>query len=348
MKLDHHLGFGHRGAGHPGHGIAEAARAARELEALGFDGGFTAEANHEPFFPLLLAAEHTERIELFTNIAVAFARSPMDLAQIANDLQLASKGRFILGLGSQIRPHIEKRFSMTWERPVTRMREIVEAIKAIHRTWNEGVPLAFRGQLYRHTLMTPFFDPGPNPFGSPPVYVAALGPQMTAVAAEVADGLLVHPFHSGRFVLERVLPIVERGLASSGRTREQFAVSVTPIVCTGDTSEELDHARAEVKALLGFYGSTPAYRVTLDLHGWGELQDELNRLTKEGRWAELADAVPEEVFDELVVSGAPDEIGRLVSKRYAGAVDRVGLSMPYDASTETLGRVVAGFRSLTR
>lgn len=333
MKLDHYLRAD----------LDDTARIASELEALGFDGLYTAEGPHEPFLPLALAAEHTRRATLFTNIAVAFARSPMDLAQTANDLQLASRGRFVLGVGSQIRPHIQNRFSMPWHRPVERMRDLVLAVKAIHRTWNDRVPLEFRGAQFTHTLMTPFFDPGPNPFGAPPIWVAGLGPRMTQAAAEVGDGLLVHPFHSGRFVRERLTPTVAAGLAQSGRPRDAFTVAAVPIVCTGRTDEELAGARAGVRRLLAFYGSTPAYRVTLDLHGWGDLQTELNRLTKDGKWGELADRIDDEVFETLAVCGRPEEIGALVTDRYGDTVNRVGLSMPYTVPVETLAALVAGF-----
>ncbi len=317
---------------------------ARELEATGFDGLYTAEGPHEPFLPLLLASEHTTRPLLFTNIAVAFARSPMDLAVASNDLQRLSGGRFVLGLGSQIRPHIQNRFSMPWSRPVARMREMVEAIRTIHRAWNERVPLEFRGELYRHTLMTPFFDPGPNPHGAPPIWVAGLGPRMTTAAAEVGDGLLIHPFHSARFVHEHVTPAVEIGLARVRRPRTEFTVSATPIVCTGSTDAEVASAVDSVRRLLAFYGSTPAYRVSLEPHGWGELQTELNALTKQGRWDDIMKLIDDEVLDTLAVCGAPREIGRLVAARYAGAVDRVGLSMPYATTADTIGEVVAGFR----
>jgi probable F420-dependent oxidoreductase len=333
MKLDHYLRADH----------GRVAQVARELEGLGFDGLYTAEGPHEPFLPLALAAEHTTRATLFTNIAVAFARSPMDLAQTANDLQLSSGGRFVLGVGSQIRPHIQNRFSMPWHRPVDRMRELVLAVKAIHRSWNERVPLDFRGEQFTHTLMTPFFDPGPNPFGPTPVWVAGLGPRMTRTAAEVGDGLLVHPFHSGRFVRDRLASAVSAGLAASGRQRAAFTVAAVPIVCTGRTDQEVQAATGGVRRLLAFYGSTPAYRVTLELHGWGDLQPELNRLTKEGRWGELPDRIDDEVLTTLAVCGQPDEIGDLVAARYGDTVDRVGLSMPYDVSAETLAGVVAGF-----
>jgi probable F420-dependent oxidoreductase len=325
-------------------GLADVPDTARRLETLGVDGCYTAEGPHEPFLPLMLAAEHTTRPTLFTNIAVAFARSPMDLAQVADGLQRASAGRFVLGLGSQIRPHIEHRFSMTWSAPVARMRETVQAVKAIQRAWNGDGPLDFRGAHYRHTLMTPFFDPGPNPHGAPPVWVAALGPKMTAGAAEVADGLLVHPFHTGEYVRERTAPLVADGLRRSGRARDRFTVHATPIVCTGGSDEELEAAEASVRHLLAFYGSTPAYRVTLDHHGLGELQPELNALTKQGRWDEIAGRVPDEVVDRFVVRGKPGEIARLLEDRYAGTVDRVALSMPYPATDETLAAIVDGFR----
>ncbi len=335
MEIDHYL----RGD------LPAAGDLAHDLEAIGFDGLYTAEGPHEPFFPLLLAAERTTTSTLFTNIAVAFARSPMDLAQMANDLQQASAGRFVLGLGSQIRPHIEHRFSMTWSRPVTRMREMVQAIKAIQTAWNDRTKLAYRGEIYRHTLMTPFFDPGPNPYGPPPVWVAALGPKMTVGAAEVGDGLLVHPFHTGMFVQDHVAPSVAEGLERSGRTRDAFTVSATPIVCTGSTDEEVELATTHVRGLLGFYGSTPAYRVTLDAHGWGDLQTELNLLTKQGRWDEIGRVIPQEVLDTVAVHGKPEEIAGLLAARYGDAVDRVGLSMPYDASRETLEGIVSGFRA---
>lgn len=336
MKIDHYL---------PGD-LSAVPKLARELEAIGFDGLYTAEGPHEPFFPLLLAAEHTTRLTLFSNIAVAFARSPMDLAQMADGLQREAQGRFVLGLGSQIRPHIERRYSMTWSQPVARMREMVQAIKSIQASWNDGARLAFRGEIYHHTLMTPFFDPGPNPHGPPPVWVAALGPRMTACAAEVGDGLLVHPFHSRKFVLEHVVPAVDEGLARTSRARADFTVSATPIICTGGTDEEMEIATTRVRAMLGFYGSTPAYRVTLDAHGWGDLQTELNALTKQGRWDEIAGVIPDEVLDTIAVRGAPDEIAGLLRTRYGDAIDRVGLSLPYDVSRETLEAVVTGFRAM--
>ena len=310
---------------------------AARLEASGFDGCFTAEGPHEPFHPLVLAARATSRITLFTNIAVAFARNPMDLAQQANDVQLLSRGRFILGLGSQIRPHIENRFSMPWSHPVQRMRELVLAVKAIHRAWNERTSLDFRGEYYRDTLMTPVFDPGPNPYGPPPVYVAALGPRMTEMAREVADGLLIHPFHS-TLMLDR----------RDDSRATPFTTAATVIVCTYRNDVERERAEAGVRRLLGFYGSTPAYRVTLEAHGWGHLQPELNLLSKQSRWDELASLIPDEVFDAVVVSGPPEHIGPLLEARYAGLVQRVGFSMPYDHGEDCLPAILTSARAAVR
>jgi probable F420-dependent oxidoreductase len=324
--------------------IEGAAERAREVEAIGADGVFSAEAAHNGFLPLVPAAEHTTRITLMTNIAVAFARSPMDLAVTANDLQTMSRGRFVLGVGTQIRPHIENRYSMRWSgSPVGQARDLILAIRAIQAAWQEGTPLQYRGAHYRHTLMTPMFDPGPNPYGPPPVWLAGLGPRMCRLAAEVASGLLIHPFHSGTYLREHVAPAVERGLAESHRPREGFTVHACPIVATGRTDEERARAEAGVRTLLAFYGSTPAYRVTLDAHGWGDLQPELNALTKEGRWTDLPGLLTDEVVDALVVRGAPGDIAAALARRYAGTVDRVGLSMPYPVAPETLAEVVAGF-----
>jgi probable F420-dependent oxidoreductase len=328
-----------------GTGLAGAATRARELESLGYDGAFTAEGPHEPFLPLVMAAAHTQRLQLITNIAVAFARSPLDLAQSANDLQLASAGRFVLGIGSQIRPHIEKRFSMPWSHPAERMRELVQAVKAVQACWQEGTALRFEGRFFRHTLMTPMFSPGPNPNGPPPVYVAALGPRMTEVAAEVGDGLLIHPFHSGQFVREHSGPAVRRGRERrpADHRGDPFSFAATVIVATGADDAEMERALAGVRRLLSFYGSTPAYRVVLDSHGWGDLQDDLNRLSKQGRWEEMAAMVPDEVVDALVVQGPPSSIAAVVGTRYGGLVDRISFSTPYDVSTDTMAAVMDGF-----
>src|SRR6202795_5058882 len=258
---------------------AEIGPRAKELEDLGYDGLLTAETGHDAFLPLALAAQATERIELGTGIAVAFARTPMVLAYTANDLQQMSNGRFILGLGSQIKPHIEKRFSMPWSHPARRMREYILALQAIWTAWNEQTPLRFEGEFYRHTLMTPFFAPPPNPYGAPKVFLAAVGEKMSEVAGEVADGIIIHGFTTERYVKEVTLPAVEPGLAKAGRSREGFEVSGPLFVVTGTNDDEIEKAKTATRRQIAFYGSTPNYRGVLDLHGWGELQPELNALS---------------------------------------------------------------------
>lgn len=326
--------------------LSGAAQRARWAESVGFGGVYTSEAAHNPFLPLALAAEHSRALTLITDVAIAFARSPLDLAQAANDLQRLSGGRFVLGLGTQIRPHVEARYSMRWSgSPLGQMRDLIGALRAIQATWQDGVPLAYRGEHYRHTLMTPMFDPGPNPHGPPPIWLGALGPKMCSLAGEVADGVMLHPFHSGHSVRTVIAPAVAEGRAAGGRTGP-FTVHACPIVCTGSTDEERDRAEVGVRGLLAFYGSTPAYRVTLDAHGWGDLQPELRALTKQGRWADLPALLTDEIVDTLVVRGAPSAIAGLLAERYAGTVDRVGLSMPYAAEDATVAAVAAGFADL--
>src|SRR4051794_2913824 len=260
------------------------AAAAKEAEAQGWDGLLTAETAHDPFFPLLIAAEHTERIELATGIAVAFARNPMTTAQVAYDLQSLSQGRFVLGLGSQIKAHIEKRFSMPWSHPAARMREFVLAMRAIWACWNDGEKLDFRGDFYTHTLMTPFFNPGPSPYGVPKVFLAAVGERMTEVAGEACDGIIIHGFTTERYVREVTLPAIERGLARAGRARSSFEISGPLFIVTGTDEQSFEAAAQATRRQIAFYGSTPAYRGVLELHGWGDLQPELNALSKQGEW----------------------------------------------------------------
>jgi probable F420-dependent oxidoreductase len=317
---------------------------ARELEEAGYDGAFTFEGPHDPFLPVLLAAEHTERLELATAIAVAFARNPMTLAQTAYDLQLASEGRFILGLGSQIRPHIEKRFSMPWSKPAARMRELALAIRSIWASWHEGAALRFEGEFYRHTLMTPFFNPGPNPYGMPRLWLAGVGPAMTEVAGEVADGFLVHPFSTERFLRDVTLPALERGFSRGGRTRDGFEIAFPLMIVTGDSEDEIATAEDGVRRQLAFYGSTPAYRRVLEVHGWGDLQPELNRLSKEGHWEEMGSLISEEVVDVFTVRGKPEEIARKVLGRYGDLVDRVSFNAPYRSDPARWMAVLEGFK----
>ncbi|MEE8581339.1 MAG: LLM class F420-dependent oxidoreductase [Myxococcota bacterium] len=307
----------------------QAGEAAHRLEDLGYDGVFSFEGPHDPFFPLVVAAGRTKRLTLATAVAIAFARSPMLLANIGYDLQLLSKGRFILGLGSQIRPHIEKRFSMPWSRPAARMRELVQAVRAIWRCWNEGEKLDFRGEFYQHSLMTPFFNPGPNPHGDPAIYLAGVGPKMTEVAGEVADGFFVHPFNSAESVAKVTLPALDRGLARSGRSRETLSIAHQVMVVTGWNDAELEQARAGVRAQIAFYGSTPAYRVVLEQHGWGELQSELNGLSKRGQWAEMTALIDDQMLETIAVCAAPEQVAAQVRLRCGDFASRVSLVAPY-------------------
>ncbi|HLG92576.1 MAG TPA: LLM class F420-dependent oxidoreductase [Acidimicrobiales bacterium] len=309
--------------------LARAGQAAAEAEAAGYDGVWSAETSSDPFLPLLLGAERTKRVQLGTAIAVAFARNPMTLATVANDLQAFSGGRFILGLGSQVRAHVQKRFSMPWSQPAARMRELILAVRAIWRCWQTGEKLDFRGQFYTHTLMTPFFSPGPNPHGVPKVFLAAVGERMAEVAGEVADGLLAHAFTTEAYLRQVTLPAVERGLAASGRRREDFQVCYPGFVVAADSPAERDEAVRGVKAQIAFYGSTPAYRPVLELHGWGGLQDELNALSKAGRWEEMGGLVSDEVLDAFAIVCAPEEVPERLKARFGGLVDRVSFYAPY-------------------
>ena len=314
------------------------------LEAIGYDGAFSFEAKLDPFLPLVLAAEHTRRLQLGTAIAIAFARSPMNLANLATALQTLSGGRFVLGLGSQVRPHIEHRFSMPWGRPVQRMREIVLAIRAIFASWETGEPLDFRGDYYRHTLMIPAFDPGPNPFGPPPIYTGGFGPRMTELAGEVADGFIAHPFQTRESLRRNVLPALERGVASGGRRREELDVICATLVVTADREEDFLRSRQAARGQLAFYGSTPAYRSTLDCHGWGDLHVELNRLSKQGRWSEMAELVSDEILETIAVVGPRREIAGRLRARLGGICDAVSLTHNRAPDPEHWADVVAELR----
>jgi probable F420-dependent oxidoreductase len=320
-------------------------RSAQEAEEAGYDGFWTAETSHDPFFPLLLAAEHTERIELGTGIAVAFARNPMTLANIGYDLQVFSKGRFHLGLGSQIKPHITKRFSMPWSQPAARMRELIMAMRAIWACWNEGTKLDFRGDFYTHTLMTPFFDPGPNPYGVPKVFLAAVGERMTEVVGETCDGMLCHGFTTERYLREVTLPALERGLAASGRTRTDLELSLPSFVVTGETEEEMAQSATGVRRQIAFYGSTPAYRPVLELHGWGELQDELNALSKQGEWEAMGELIDDDVLSTFAVVAEPSQLADELLARYGTLVDRLSFYAPYKSSPDTWLPVIAALKA---
>ena len=295
---------------------------AQELEEMGYAGIMTAETSHDPFFPLLVAAQNTQKVELMTSIAVAFARTPMILANIGHDLNAYSKGRFVLGLGSQIRPHITKRFSMPWSSPAARMREYILAMRAIWATWHEGKPLEFTGKFYTHTLMTPMFTPTNCDYGAPKVFLAAVGPKMTEVAGEVADGMIVHAFTTEKYLRETTMPALEAGFAKAGKKREDFEVSYPVFVVTGNNEEQMAAARVETCKAISFYGSTPAYRPVLESIGAGELQDELNTMSKQGRWDEMGTLITDDVLKEFAVMGEPSTIAGQIKDRYGDLVDR--------------------------
>jgi probable F420-dependent oxidoreductase len=294
---------------------------ARAVEASGYDGAVAAEIHSDPFLPLALAAEHTSRVELLTAIAVAFARSPMTVAQIGRDLNEFSRGRLVLGLGSQIRAHVERRFSMPWSKPAARMREFVLALRAIWASWYEGAPLDFRGEFYSHTLMTPMFVPPEREHGPPRVMLAGVGPRMTEAAGEVADGLIAHAFTTRRYLREVTLPALARGLAKAGRPRERFELACPAFVVTGETPEAFEASRRALRQQLAFYASTPAYRGVLALHGWEALGRELTELSKRGRWVEMGERVPDEVLHEFAVVEEPAKLADALRARYAGLVD---------------------------
>jgi len=295
---------------------------ARALEEMGYSGLMTAETSHDPFMPLAVAALSTSKVDLMTSIAVAFARTPMILANIGHDLNAASKGRFVLGIGSQIRAHITKRFSMPWSSPAARMREFILAMRAIWATWHEGKPLEFAGRFYTHTLMTPFFTPGNKEYGPPKVFLAAVGPKMTEVAGEVADGVIIHAFTTEKYLRETTMPALERGFAKAGKRRENFQVSYPVFVVTARDEKELAAAKTATKRQIAFYGSTPAYRPVLESIGVGELQSDLNTMSKQGRWEEMGHLISDDILDAFAVVGEPASIAGQIKSRYGDLIDR--------------------------
>jgi probable F420-dependent oxidoreductase len=333
MKIDGGIGFDPDGM------AAQAVKA----EQSGYDGVWSAETNHDPFLPIAVGAGATEKLEFGTGIAVAFARNPMNLAVLANDLQLLTKGRFMLGMGSQIKPHITKRFSMPWSHPAPRMRELILAIRAIWKTWETGEPLAFRGEFYTHTLMTPFFNPGSNPYGNPKILLAAVGELMTEVAGEVGDGFLVHGFSTERYLREVSLPALERGAVKADKKRADLTVSYPGFVVTGRDEKSMAAAAKGVREQIAFYGSTPAYRPVLELHGWGDLQPELNTLSKRGEWVKMGELIDDDILNAFAVVAPLDQVATEVRRRFDGLVDRFSFYAPYRVDPEMWKGVLAGF-----
>jgi len=324
--------------------LGDAASEAKRLAAIGYDGVYTLEGSWDPFYPLVLAAEHAPQLDIATGIAVAFPRNPMHLAYQAWDLQKFSNGQFLLGIGSQVKAHIENRFGVEFSPPAARMREYILALKAIFDCWQNGTRLTFNGDYYRHTLMTPMFNPGPLECGPPPVLLGALGPKMTEVAGEVADGLVVHPFNNMPFLTEHALPAVRRGLDKSGRRREDFILQINAIVITGETDEAHAIATESVKGLLGFYASTPAYRPPMTAVGYGDLQPELNRLSKEGRWDELGSHIDQAFLEAFATIGRPEDIPGMLQAKYGGHADRLAIYAPYAAPDAMWSSIIADLK----
>jgi probable F420-dependent oxidoreductase len=315
-----------------------------ELEQVGYDRVFSFEAKHDPFLPLAVAAGHTSHMQLGTALAIAFARTPMTLANAAWDLQALTGGRFALGLGSQIRPHIEQRFSMPWSRPAARMRELVLAIRAIWDCWQGGAPLDFRGEFYTHTRMVPAFDPGPLPHPRPPILLGGFGPAMTAVAGEVADGFLVHPVNTRRSLQELTLPALAEGAARVGRDVGDLEIVCVTIVVTGRDEEEMHRSREAVRNQLAFYATTPAYQSVFCLHGYEGLHDEATKLSREGRWNEMGALVDDTLVDTVAVVGEPHQVADLIRSRLAGISDSVSLVNNRAPDPLHFAEVVAGLK----
>jgi probable F420-dependent oxidoreductase len=319
---------------------------AREIAELGADGVFSFEGQHDVFLPLVVAAEQA-KLELMTNVAIAGPRSPLHLAHVSYDLQIFSQGRFRLGLGSQIRAHIEKRYGSQWGKPAHRMGEAVAAVKAIFAAWEGQAPLDFRGEFFTHTLMPANFNPGPNPYGPPPVLMGALGPVMTRTAAEVADGLLVMPFNSTRHFAERTLPAMAQGLRRSGREAGGFQLIVQAMVAVASTEEGLAKAIDRVAFLIAFYGSTPNYQPVLDIEGWGDLQPRLNELSKSGRYAEMRKLITDDMVRTYGIVGSPEQCAEEIRTRFGARASDVCCYFPgYSPSDGDLGELIAAVQRL--
>jgi probable F420-dependent oxidoreductase len=317
----------------------------KQAEEIGYDAVFTFEGPHEPFLPLVLAAEHSKTLGVATGLAIAFARTPMTVANLAHDLQCYSDGRLILGLGTQIKPHVERRYGMPWGKPLSRMREFVLATKAIFRAWNEGEKLDFKGEYYTHTLMPPLFKPSPSHKGPPPIYLGGVSAKATAVAGEVADGLLVHPFHTERYLREISLPAIDEGRARSGLTREGFVLSVQALIGVGTNDEDIDAARSMIRNQIAFYASTPAYASVLELEGFPELQPTLQQMTRDGRWAEMAEMIPDALLDRVAIIGAPREVASALRTRYADIAHRIAFASPFPVDPEAAAGVISAYRA---
>jgi probable F420-dependent oxidoreductase len=323
--------------------MSEIASVAKSAEQAGFDALWTAEGGNDAFLPLALAAVNTERVKLGTAVVLAFPRSPMTLAYTAWDLARASKGRFILGLGTQVKGHIERRYSTPWLAPVPRMREYVESLRAIFKCWSEGgKKLAYQGKYYNFSLMTPAFTPARHEFGDIPIYVSGLNKYMCRLAGELCDGIHIHPFHTVKYLRESVIPNIEIGLQKTGRQRKDISLSSMAFVAVGRNDEEIHTVREAARRQIAFYGSTRTYKGVFDAHGWGDVTMRLNERTAKGDWAGMAGEITDEMLDTVVISGTYDNIAAKVKANYEGLLDRVAFYYPYRPADDAEWRKVTG------
>ncbi len=321
---------------------------ARGAEELGFDGLWIGETQHDALLAAALAAEHTGRVDIGTAVTMAFTKSPMALAYTCWDLQSLAKGRFILGLGSQVKGHLERRFSIPWTAPVPKMREVIQSLRAIWSTWQTGEPLEFRGEHYSFSLMTPFFNPGPIEHPAIPIYLAAVNRVMARLAGELCEGIHVHPLHTVRYVREVLRPAVERGAQRSGRSASDITFAAPFFAATGETSKEAANTREIMRHQIAFYASTRTYRAVLDLHEWGEVGDRLHKLSVAKRWDEMPKEVSNEMLEEFAVEATLDELPAAVRDRYEGVLDRVSLYLPFDAREDWWATLLGDFRGLAK
>jgi len=320
---------------------------AQAAEMIGFDGIWCSETTHDPFLMSALIAEHTRGVSLGTAIAVAFPRSPATLAYLAWDLAALSRGRFILGLGTQVKAHNERRFGVKWESPVAKLREVVLAVRALWDTWQNGTRLNFRGQFFKLTLMSPFFNPGPIGHPHIPIYIAGVNRGMCRLAGELCDGFHVHPFHSARYLQEVTLPAIEEGLRTRGRQRSELELVSSVFVIPGDTQTEWAAASHLARRQIAFYASTPSYAPIMELHGWGPVREQLSRLAARGHWEEMPALISDEMLDVFAIHGAWAELPGKIRARYAGLLDRVMYYLPFvpGERDDRWRAAIAAFRS---
>ncbi len=308
---------------------------AKRIEAIGFDGIYTLEGKNDPFIGATIAAMSTENLTIMTSIAVAFARNPMSLAYLGNDLQTLSKGRFVLGLGTQVKSHIEHRFSMPWGKPVTRMRDMVMAIRAIWNSWQTGERLNYVGEYYHHTLMVPTFAPAPNEYGSPKIYLAGVGPKMTEMVGEVADGYFVHPFGSKESLDQLTMPALSAGLKKAKKSFADFDIAAQVMTATGLNDQQIEEAVMSARNQIAFYGSTPAYLPILEVHGWGEMHLKWKQMVRENKWGDMAASVTDEMLNAFAIVGSVSEVAKKIVARSDGRLQRVS-PVIYESNIEIL------------